>query len=315
MAKLKISDMVLPANWANYIAENTTASSAFYNSGIVGNVSDIAITAGGRSINIPFLGDITGDAELLSDTNPLTVEKISTGVQVGVVHAKGKAFSVNDLAKGYSGADPVGHIGNRIGDFWGRVLDTQLIAATKGVAGAASATHVLDISGLTGAAGIFSREAFIDAKQLLGDRRGVLKSICTHSAVVSHMDKLNDSELFLDAEDNLVRTYLGNRIVEQDAFAAESGVYTMVLFAENAFGFAEGMDLAETEMDRDILAGDTVLTSRRSYVLHPMGVSYTGTLPSDGTSPTNTQLATAGNWTVTTATKNLPIVLFKFRLA
>lgn len=312
--KVKIADVEIPENWNAYVAENTRGASKFYNSGIVRTVPGISISEGGRQINLPYWNDIEGDAELLSDIEPLTLSKVTAAKQLATVHALGKAFSVNDLARGYSGSDPMGHIASRIGAFWGEQMDKLALATVRGAIGAAEDTHVFDISGNAGAAGVFSREAVIDAAALLGENRGVLSTMIGHSAVVAHMDKLNDSDYFLDADDNLVRTYLGKNVIEADTFEPTNGVYELFLFAPGALGFADGINLAATEVDRDILAGDTLMTSRRSFVLHPMGVSYVKPLDPHK-SPSLTDLKDPASWELATSAGNIRVVQFKFRLA
>lgn len=307
MAKMKIADVQIPENWGSYVAVNSTEKTALWTSGVVAPVSDLAITAGGKTVNVPFLNDLSGEAQILSDTTALTVNKVGTGKQTGVIHARGNAFSVNDLAAGYAGTDVVGHIAGRVGAWWGRVFQRQLIASLEGVfASASMASNVHDITGLTGGAENFSASAFIDAEQKLGDARGALRAVACHSSLVAQMRKADLVSTAKDSEGRDINVYQGKQIIEIDTLP--TGV--AYLLGSGVFGFAEGMDLNEVEVDRDILAGDTVIATRRSYVLHPMGVSFTGTVGE--TTPSDADLKLGTNYGLVVDPKLVAAVAFKF---
>lgn len=316
MTKTLISNMQIPANWNQYIVENSTVRTALFESGIVVNTPSVEIARGGRSVIMPFLNDLTGTADLLSDSSPLAVNAVTTGQMTAVVNARGKAFSVNDLAAGYAGVDILGFINGRIAAWWERVFQTQLINTLAGVfASSSMAGSVLDISALTGGADVIGASSFIQAESLLGDRRGELTAIATHSAVVSKLEQLDLIQYIPQSVGLPLTTYRGKRIVEIDSLVPTSGVYPVYLFAGGAFGYADGEDVPENvEHFRDILAGDDIITTRRSYVLHPMGMSYTATLNAV-TSPADSDYATGANWTLEVDPKLFPVVQYLVKLA
>ena len=107
-----------------------------------------------------------------------------------------------------------------------------------------------------------------------------------------------------------MKTFLGRRVIVDDGlpFDSTTSTATTYLFGRGAFGFAEGGTLAPLEFDRDILAGDTVFTNRRAFVLHPRGIKWKGTAA--GASPTKTELETGTNWERVYENKQIRMVQF-----
>ena len=105
----KIADVIVPEVFNPYVIERTAELSALVKSGIIVKDPelDALASAGGRLINMPFWKDLTGDDEVLSDNGALTPGKITAGQDVAALLMRGKAWSVNDLAKALSGDDPM----------------------------------------------------------------------------------------------------------------------------------------------------------------------------------------------------------------
>ncbi|MBD2095893.1 hypothetical protein H6F90_12120 [Trichocoleus sp. FACHB-591] len=112
MASTKIADILVPEIWTPFMEERTREKSALFQSGIIRTSDELTNLAqgGGNTVNMPFFQDLNGDSEVLSDTNPLTVNKITTGKDVAVKHYRGKVWGSNDLAQALSGADPMAAI-------------------------------------------------------------------------------------------------------------------------------------------------------------------------------------------------------------
>lgn len=317
MAKTTIQDVLVPQIFIPYVVRRTAEKSAFWQSGIVG-APDVAIganlTAGGNTVNMPFWNDLTGDDELLASTSPLTVDKITAKKDVAVIHFRGKAWGVNDLAAQLSGSDPLAAIAGLVGDWWARVMQKILLSELKGAFLAESMkTNVADIhvDEQAKATNKISAAAFIDASQVLGDARDGITAVAMHSAVETALLKQDLIETIRDSEGRFVmKTFLGRRVIVDDGlpFDSEKGVATTYLFGEGAFGFAEGGTLAPLEYDRDILAGDTVFTNRRAFVLHPRGIKWKGS--SVAASPSKAELETGTNWERVYDPKQIRIVQF-----
>lgn len=317
MAATKIADVIVPEVFNPYVIERTTSLSALYNSGIIQTVPglDILGQRGGTTIAMPFWNSLSGAEEVLSDTTPLGVDKVTASQDVAVLHARGKAWGVNDLAKALAGDDPMAAIGDQLAAYWAERWQAQLIATLGGVFAAASmSANVSDISAASGSAAVISADTTVDAIYKLGDAAGGLAAFAMHSAVVAKLVKDDLIDFALDSQGRpTIPTYLGKRVIVDDGMPVSSGVYTSYLFGPGAIGYGEGNAPVPTETDRDSLQGEDILINRRHFVLHPRGVKWVGT-PA-GVSPTNVELAVGTNWTRVYNAKNIRIVQFKARIA
>lgn len=308
MAKVQIVDAIEPKIFAPYVNLRTLRRSLLFQSGIISRDSRIDALArtGGRTINMPFWNALTGNSELLSDTLALTPKKIGAGQDIAVLHMRGASWAVNDLVETVAGSDPLAVIGDQVADFWANDMQDTLVAMLEGLfLGPLSDSHVHNISHATDAAlatdaNRFSAQAFLAALFKLGDRQNELTAIVTHSTI---LQKMIDQQLVTYDDDPVtgvsVPSYLGRRIIVDDDMLRipTTGGYKFytVLFSAGAIGFGEGAPKVPAETDRDSLAGDDILISRRHFILHPRGVAWTGTFAA--ASPSNAELRNPGNWT------------------
>ena len=104
----RISDIIEPAAWSDYVIELSSTKSRLIQSGLVAQDNNLngQIGTGGRSINMPFWQDLSGADEVLSDTGSLTAGAITTAQDIAVILRRGRAFGENDLAVALSGDDP-----------------------------------------------------------------------------------------------------------------------------------------------------------------------------------------------------------------
>jgi len=317
MAKVLVSDILQPDNWAAYQLNPTAEKTAFWQSGLVANVPDIVLPAGGGTINMPYFNDLTGDEETLNDQTALTINGLNAGKDVAVVIGRGFAFAANDLAEALAGADPIGAFMALIDRYQQRQNQKELINMLNGAFAAASmAGNVHDISaGATEPERAFNQDTFLDATQLLGDAKDGITAIAMHSAVENYLSK-QQMIVYETTADKDVRIgrYLGKLVIVDDNMPVSAGTYTSYIFGPGAVGYAEaeiGPDSLET--DRDILAGDTVATYRRRFLLHPRGIKWQG-VPA-GNFPTRTELAVGTNWARVYENKKIRIVQFKHKIA
>lgn len=315
MAATKIADVIVPEVFNPYSQQRSQELSALYTSGIIQDVPDLNVLGqkGGTTIVMPFWNDLTGAEEILSDTTPLGVDKITSAQDVAVLHARGKAWGVNDLAKALSGDDPMGAIGDLVGDYWARRWQIMLISILKGIfASGDLASNISDISGLTGADAVISGDSVVDAMYKLGDASTRLTAFGFHSATVANLVKQGLIDYLPDAQGNpTLPTYMGKRVIVDDSMPQAAGVYTSYLFGTGAIGYGEGNAPVPTETDRDSLQGEDILINRRHFVMHPRGMAWVGT--ATGVSPTNVELETGANWDRRYDPKNIRIVQMKHR--
>lgn len=312
----KIQDVIVPEVFNPYVVQRTAELSKLVRSGIVvpNRELDRLASTGGKLLNMPYWNDLDGDDEVLSDNEALTPSKITAGKDVAVLLMRGKAWSVNDLAKALSGDDPMKAIGDLVAEYWVRMEQKILFKTLEGAfKGTNSNTNVHDISAL-GTNDKFTGETFIDAKTKLGDAADKLTAIAVHSAVFAELEKQNLIE-YIPNSQGIVEfpTYLGKNVIVDDGCPKEGDVYTTYLFGQGAVGRGEGAAPVPTETDRDSLAGDDILINRRHFILHPRGIKFKNSSVV-GDSPTNAELATADNWERVYESKNIRIVQFKHKI-
>jgi hypothetical protein len=320
----KIIDTITPEVFNKYIDVYTAEKSAIINSGVAvadARVSEM-ISAGGTTVNMPYWNDLSGDDEVLSDGASLGTDKITAGADIATVLYRGKGWAVNELAAVLSGSDPLGSLMNKVGAFWLRQEQKALIANLNGLfaaavtgtnatpAGTLRADHLAETS-----AGI-SAEAILDTKQLLGDSADKLALLVMHSAVYTKLQKQNLIEFVPASEQGgKIATYLGYRVIVDDALAAVNGTYRTYLLGAGSFGRNTGTPskLTTFEKARDAAAGEDKIYTRRALVLHPYGVKFKSETVA-GVTPSNAELALAENWQAVYDAKNIGIVALEHTL-
>ncbi|MDU4726388.1 major capsid protein [Clostridium sp.] len=312
----RIQDVIVPEVFNPYVVQRTAELSKLIRSGIVvpNPELDKLASAGGKLINMPYWNDLNGDDEVLSDDGALTPSKITAGRDVAVLLMRGKAWSVNDLAKALSGDDPMKAIGDLVAEYWVRMEQKTLFKTLEGAFKASNSnTNVHDISALE-ADNTFTGVTFIDAKTKLGDSADKLTAIAVHSAVFASLEKQNLIEYIPNSQGIIeFPSYLGKAVIVDDGCPKDGDVYTTYLFGQGAIGRGEGAAPVPTETDRDSLAGDDILINRRHFILHPRGIKFKNASVA-GDSPTNAELAAADNWERVYESKNIRIVQFKHKI-
>ncbi|MGA0604872.1 major capsid protein [Phenylobacterium sp. VNQ135] len=320
MAATVLSDVIVPEVFNPYVIERTAELSAFWQSGIVGQVDGLTLGDGGQKVQMPFWQDLAGEDQILTTGANLTVGNITADKDVAVLNARALVYGAKDLVGALAGDDPMDAIATLVADKWTRRFQTCLINTVNGAMGALAAespaVNTLNISGLSGAAAVFDGEAFIDALGQLGDAETRLSAVAVHSATYRLMKKQGLIEFIREFDGaEQIPTYMGKRVIVDDGMPVSSGTYTTYLFGEGAIGYAEGQPKVPVETERNALTGggEEYLVSRRHFILHPRGIKWDGT-PAANT-PTNAELATVGNWERVYEAKNVRIVRFVHKLA
>ena len=325
MSATKISDIIVPDVFIPYLIEKTAELSSLIQMGIVvpDPALDVLAQTGGKLINMPFFQDLDGADEVLSDSGSLTPGAIGTAQDIAVLHMRGRAWGVNDLAASLSGDDPMGAIASLVAEYWNRREQTLLISTLTGVfadnVANDSSDLVSDISTEDFAgdgsldANLISAEAVVDAATKLGDAAGKLTALAMHSTVYSRLQKQNLIDFIPDSNGVVnIPTYLGYRVIVNDNCPTEAGTtdgtkYTTYLFGQGAIGRGEGNAPVPVETDRDSLAGEDYLIHRRHFILHPRGIQF-GSSSIAGASPTNDEMEEAAQWDRVYEKKNIRLV-------
>jgi hypothetical protein len=312
----RIADIIVPEVFNPYVTEQLKEQDMFVKSGIITNNPELDRLAqtGGKTINMPFFEDLDGNDEVLSDSVALTPQKIQAAQDVAVLLMRGNAWAVNDLATALSGADPMKAIGDLVVRYWLDKEQTTLFKILEGVFGGSSmSSNKHDISA-DATNPKFSAPAFIIAKNKLGDNSNKLTAVAVHSQTYAYMEQQNLIDAIPNASADVgFGTYMKKTIIVDDGCPISGNIFTTYLFGMGAIGKGEGAAPVPTETDRDSLLGDDILINRRHFLLHPRGVKFTSASVA-GSSPTNTELATAANWDRVYDPKCIRLVAFKHQL-
>jgi hypothetical protein len=267
MAATRVSDVVVPAIWAPYMLERTTELSEIISAGIAERTPqfDALASGGGKTVNMPFWDDLTGDSEVLAGGTDLTVNAITADQDTASIHNRAKAWGANDLAKWITAEDPSAMIADLAAGFWARDMQRILIAILKGLFdttnGVLRTTHRLNIysdvvAGSITDANRLTGSTFVDATQLLGDAKDKLTAVAMHSVVESYLRK-NDLIDFVPDSSGVkqIKTFQGHRVIVDDNCPTTAGTnstaYMTYLFGQGAFGWGEGSldpnEAAETD--------------------------------------------------------------------
>jgi len=322
MAIMKLSDVVSKAAMSAFTPFFNKAyndESVFIRSGIAATDHIIARLCaeagfGGKTVNMPFWGDLNGDDNVSSDTGDITVDKISAGQDVAVVCRRDKAFGITDLAVDLAGSDPMGWIASRLGAYWAKRDNIRVINTLKGIfaSGGAGANLVYDISSQAGSAAVLGKDTLIWAAQLLGDKKSFLTAVAMNSVAEAALSALDaQSSLYRPSEANGgLATYNGKKIVVDDnlGYDADTKVAEIYLFGAGAVALNECPSKNAFEAGRDPPknGGEDYVVSRHAGIAHVRGMKWVGT-PA-GATPTNAELATAANWSKVYDDKDIRVV-------
>lgn len=319
----RIADVVVPARFTPYVQQLTTEKSRLVQSGalVVDPVLSANLNGAGLTFNEPSFKDLDNDAENVSSDDP-TVQsapkKIGTATEIQVRLSRNQSWSSMDLTGDLAGADPMDAIANRVAYYWTRRQQAAFISTMRGVfadnaaAPTGSDTHTLndmtrDLSTLNTSTYLkgttdFGAAAFIQATSTMGDSMDDLTLVMMHSVVYATALS-NNLITFRTASDNpgaiSVPTYLGREVIVDDGLSPTGGVFETWLLGRGAIRLGMGSPKNPTEVDRKPEngngAGQEILYNRQEWVLAPGGYAFIqGSIPVGG--PTNTDLATAANW-------------------
>ncbi len=333
MPVTRLSDVIVPQVFFNYMAKDTTEKTAIFRSGILRSDAELAgkLGGGGTTFNVPFWNDLDNTEAGVANDDPAanaTPGNVGTGKDIARRQVRTRGWSTADLAGVMAGADPLQRIQTRVVNYWDRQFQRVLTNTLTGVLNSNvtnnSGDFVNDISNdnaaTVTAAELVSAEAIIDTKYTSGDAEDVFKVIIMHSTVKKRLEKLNLIDFIPDSEGHIVfERYLGLTVVVDDGVkrlvkgtdTVNRTKYYTYIVGPGALGFAEVPPPTPVEVQRYASQGNGMgveqLWTRRQYVMHPYGVKWTDSSVS-GQFPVNADLANGSNWTrVYAERKQIPI--------
>lgn len=329
MALVRLSDVIVPEVFFNYMSKDTTEKTEIFRSGIMRPDAELAakLSGGGEVFNVPFWNDLdTTEPSVANDDTASTITpgKITASRDKARRQIRTRAWSTADLAGVMAGSDPMQRIVGRVNNYWERQFQSSLVNTLTGIfadnAANDSSDMILDIgsdsSATATAAELVSAEALIDAAHTMGDNHTVLTTVVMHSNVEKRLKKLNLIDFIPDSEGKMtIPSYLGYRVIVDDGVRKVVGSnrtkYWTYLVGPGAIGWGEVAVATPVEVDREPAQGNgmgvEILYTRRQFVMHPYGFAWQESSVA-GEFPTNTELATAANWNrVYAERKQIPI--------
>lgn len=322
----------------SYMTEDPVEKTAFFESGILTPTPYAAEIARGPSniANIPFWKAIDTSIEPNYSNDVYqdiaTPRNVQTGEMMARVAYLNEGFGQADLTVELTSQNPLQSVANRLDNFWQRQAQRRLIATTLGLyndnRAATDAYHtqddmVIDVSATLG----FDAGAFIDATQTMGDALmgssgEVLGAIAMHSFVYAQARKQQLIDFVRDADNNtMFATYQGYRVVVDDSMTVvgtgNDRKFISVIFGNGAIGYGEGSPTNPLEYEREASRGNgggvETLWTRKTWLLHPLGYSFTSAVITGNGSETIARsaswqdLANATNWNRVVERKHVPI--------
>lgn len=322
----------------SYMTEDPVEKTAFFQSGILTPTPYAAAIANGPSNKavLPYWKAI--DTSIEPNYSNDVYQDVATprNVQTGEMNVRvaylNEGFGQADLTVELTRQDPLKSVAARLDNFWQRQAQRRLIATALGLyndnVAADDDYHkqndmVVDVSSSMG----FDAGAFIDATQTMGDALmgnggEVLGAIAMHSFVYAQARKQQLIDFIRDAENNtMFATYQGYRVIVDDSMtvvgSGPSRKFISIIFGNGAIGYGEGSPTKplayEREESRGNGGGVETLWTRKTWLLHPFGYSFTSAvITGNGTetvarSASWQDLANASNWNRVVDRKHVPI--------
>lgn len=323
---------------ASYMTEDPVEKTAFFDSGILTPTPYAAEIANGPSniANLPFWKAIDTSIEPNYSNDVYQDIAAPRAIQTGEMMARvaylNEGFGQADLTVELTSQNPLQSVASRLDNFWQRQAQRRLIATALGLyndnVSATDAYHtqndmVVDVSATSG----FDAGAFIDATQTMGDALmgndgEFLGAIAMHSFVYAQARKAQLIDFIRDAENNtMFATYQGYRVIVDDSMTVvgqdTSRKFISIIFGQGAIGYGEGNPSNPLEYEREASRGNgggvETLWTRKTWLLHPFGYSFTSAvITGNGTetiarSASWQDLANATNWNRVVDRKHVPI--------
>lgn len=324
MAVTQLSDMIIPEVFGNYVVNQIQKTNRFVQSGILQPDPDMSgrLTQPGWGITVPFINDLSGDANVWTDTADITPDKLTSGKQQGQKMYQSKAFADTDLSGLVSGAPVENVIGDRFAQFWVRQDAKLLMAVLDGVFGVTKVKNskLFDATAVSPSNADFSARGFIAAQGLMGDIADqALTGIAVNSATYAQMkaNGLLDKNIQEQNAATPFGTYNGLTIFVDDDIPVDltnksHPVTTSYIFGRGAIAYSQNIWRTATERKELTNGGEDIVIQKRICAIHVIGTSVKAPVPNAGLS----DVSASKNWEVVDGidTKTIRVVAYKSTL-
>lgn len=333
MAPTTLSDVWVPEVFASYQLNDPIEKTALVDSGVVstnGLFNELA-NGPGRTTTMPFWNDL--DASIEPNYSNDVYTDIAEPLNVSMEEQTARISDLNegwgsaDLVQQLTGQNPLQMVAAKLDRYWRKQFQRRVIATAVGVFNDNVAGNggdmVIDVSSanMTVAAGNqFSASSFQLAALTLGDALDSISAIAMHSIVYGKLLAQELITFIQPSEGSLtVPTYAGKRVILDDGMPIVGGdgstvayKYLCILFGPGAIGYGNGSPKVPSEFQRFPERGNgggfETLWSRKKWVVHPLGYTFTSTtITGPGYTPTWADLKLAANWTRVADRKTVPM--------
>ena len=300
--------------------------------------------AGGVRVRVPFFKPIDPTEEVIESNNTwgtssggyLTPQKITGSEQIMTIMHRGFSYAVDDLSSLGTGADPMAAIRSYLTRAILKLRTRTMLAQLDGLFGDTLAPNEVAIAATNSDSALaegnlLTSQSFAVGRSKLGERGGDVTAVAMHSSVYYYLVQVGALTFSSDSltsggdikwgggginlRNDDVAYFMGARVIVDDMLDATNRGATDGKYLEfpcYAFGggvLNEGVQQElRTEVDRNILSKQDVMSVDYHYGMHVMGTSWAAT----GDNPPNTGtggLDVAGSWELAYSTSKLvPIV-------
>ncbi|UCF13174.1 MAG: hypothetical protein JSW06_02675 [Thermoplasmatales archaeon] len=306
---LRISDVVIPEIYEQYLIEESIYKNEFYRAGIITRQPrfDTLVGGGGEMFNIPFWQQLTGDPQAIQSNTTIETKKTTTSKQVARRFMFGRGWSAEEIASALAGDSAMDAIESMVDDYWNRFFNGFTFSVVKGIMAdnidndSSDLVNDITTSGTVAAANRISLDAVIDTAKKKGDKMQDFTAIAMHSTVYARALKNDSIDFIPDSQEGKeIEKYMGMRVIVDDGLAPDTdgsnSEYWTVLFQPGALGYGEsGNNITVVETDRNAGKSEDLLYTRRQFTMHPRGWKWIDTSVA-GDMPTKSEVEEAGNW-------------------
>lgn len=333
-----LADIVKRNNLSTYVSEAIKERSLFIKSGAVVRNALLDSREGGTRIQVPEFNPVSPTEEIIDGTATwgtsgagyLTPQKIGTGTQIATICHRAFAYAVDDIAVLAAGEDPMLHIRNQLADAINKKKSARLFSHLAGLFGTALSSNALDkgVAAASGAAeaNFLTAATVAEARSVLGERGEELDTLIVHPSVAYYLYQvgmLTFSTSALSASGAVtwggggvgigareVGEFAGMRVVVDSqvntvAPGTSGHQKEFYCYLVKSGTILEGVQQElRIEAERNIMSKQDVISVDYHTAYHVMGTKWSNA----GDNPTNTALATAGNWAATYDIDLIPMV-------
>ena len=324
-------------SFTRYLTEQIVENSAMIQSGLIQTDARLNNITG-VLVELPFFDQLDYTEEnvnssatwgtVTAGSGRYTTQAHSASTQYGPIVTRGAAFAADMLHQYETGEDALQNVASQLTRKINKDITSKVISQLTGLFGTALADNSLNKAAAAGGtptdANYLTAASVTQAKYLLGEKAADVSVLVVHPLVAADMEArgmltflnsggtVNYASNGVGVTDTQIGYFAGLRVVVDSQVpivdpaggsAGDAKGYTCYLAAPGVIRTGSQFPLS-IEQDRDILSLQDVMSVTYNRIDHVLGTSYGGAMH-----PENSDLATAGNWTLAyTSHENVPLI-------